>query len=163
MASLTRVNICNAIESLFESDTTLYGPIGYINFITDRFVDFENSRIGIDKPYKMYLKCTRREKIEVRMGKNVDYAFTVLYRIEGLKSNPETAKEQIDIIDERIEHLCDNEMWTGNNLSSHFTNTECTIINIEWEASECDTRKDDGGWKVECEGSIRIEINRVKP
>ena len=163
MASLTRTNICNAIETLLESDNTLYGSSAYINYITDDIVRFEAAKVGVDKPYKMFLKAPRREKVDVRMGNNVDYNIFVEYRIEGLKSNPQTSYEQLDLIDERIEHDCDNQMWEGTNLSTCFSNSESTVINIEWEGSTCDIRKDEGGYKVECEGTIRVEINRIKP
>lgn len=163
MACLDRTDVCAAIEALLEADSELYGASGHLNYITDNIVEFENARVSIDKPYKMYLKAPRRDKIDTRMGNNADYAITVEYRIEGLKSNPQTAIEKIDDIDERIDYLIDNQMWTGNNLSGHFTNSESTIIDMVFEGSEADTRKDEGGWKVECEGTIRVEINRVKP
>jgi len=162
MGSLDRTNICAAIEALLEADTTLYGPSAYINYISDNIVDYENARVGVDKPYKMYIKAPRREKVDVRMCSNVDYNIFVEYRIEGLKSNPQTAIEKIDDIDDRIQHLCDNQMWSGNNLAPYFTNAECTVVNIEWEGSNAYTRKDDGGWKVDAEGTIRVEINRIK-
>lgn len=162
MASLDRADICNAIESLFESDATLFGPTALINYITDKTVDYDRARVSIDKPYKMFLKAPKREKSDVRMGCNVDYVITVEYRIEGLRADPQVAMDKIDDIDDRIEHLCDNEMWTGLNLSGHFSNAECQVTNLEWEGSTADTRKDDGGWKVESEGTIRVEINRVK-
>lgn len=163
MASLDRVAVCAAIKALFEADSTLYGSGKLINYITADVVKFETARVGVDKSYKMFLKATSREKIAARMGNNADYAITVLYRIEGLQSNPQTAYQNIDDVDERIDYLCDNEMWTGNNLSDHFVNAECTVINIEFQGSDCDVRIDDGGCKVECEGSIRVEINRIKP
>lgn len=163
MASLDRVAICTAIEGLLEADTVLYGSDKLINYITDDVVKYENARIGVDRPYKMFLKAPSKEKIATRMGNNADYAIIVEYRVEGLKSNPQTAYQNIDDIDERVDYLCDNEMWTGNNLSSHFTNSECTVIDIVFGGSNCDVSKDEGGWKVECEGTIRVEINRVKP
>ncbi len=163
MAGLTRRDVCNATESLFESDSTLYGSSSLINYISDKITDYEAAKVGIDKPYKMFLKATKREKIAVRMCGNVDYAYTIEYRIEGLKSNPDTAWDQLDKVDDRVEHLCDNEMWTGTCMSANHSNTESKIINIEWEGSTADIRKDEGGWKVECEGTIRLEINRIKP
>lgn len=163
MAGLDRTDVCNAIETLFESDSTLYGTSALINYITDSIVEFENAKVSIDKPYKMYLKAPRREKVDVRMGNNVDYNIYVEYRIEGLRSNPQTAIENIDDIEDRMQHLCDNEMWSGNNLSAYFTNTESTIINVEWENGTADIRKEEGGIKVEAEGTIRVEINRIKP
>lgn len=163
MASLDRIDICNAVESLLESDSTLYGSGKLINYITDNIVNFRNAKVGVDRSYKMFLSAPTREKINTRMGNNTDYAFTVDYRIEGVQSNPHTAYTNIDDIDERIEYICDNEMWTGNNLSAHFTNSECTIIDINYEGSTCEITDDDGAWKVESEGSIRIEINRIKP
>lgn len=163
MAGLDRTDICNAIEHMLESDSILYGSSALINYISDNIVDFENAKVGIDKPYKMYLKAPRREKVDVRMSGNVDYNIFVEYRIEGLKSNPQTAIEKIDDIEDRIEHLCDNEMWMGGNLSDHFTNTESSVKNIEWESGNADTRIDEGGIKVEAQGTIRVEINRIKP
>lgn len=163
MAALTRRDVCNAVEALLEADSTLYGSGALINYITDKITDYDAARVGVDKPYKMFLKAPKREKIAVRMGNNVDYAYTVEYRIEGLQSNPDTALDQIDKVDDRIEHVFDNEMWTGANMSTRYVNTECQIINIEWEGSTADTRKDEGGWKVECEGTVRLEINRIKP
>ena len=163
MASLDRVDVCNAIESLLESDSTLYGSGKLINYITDDVVKFERARIGVDRPFKMFLSAPTREKITARMGKNADYAIIVSYRVEGLKSNPQTSYQSVDDIDERVDYLCDNEMWTGNNLSSHFSNSECTVIDINFEGSTCDVNDDEGGWKVECEGTIRVEINRIKP
>ena len=163
MAGMDRLQCCNAIKALFEADTSvLYGSTKLINYITTDIVKFENAKLGVDQPYKMFLKAPRREKVDVRMSGNVDYNIYVEYRIEGLKANPQTSYTNIDDIDERIEHLCDNEMWEGNNLSSYFTNAEVTIINIEWEGSNADVKKDEGGWKVESEGTIRVEINRVK-
>lgn len=163
MAGLDRRDICNAVESLLESDSTLYGSTSLINYISDKVTDYEQARVGVDEPYKMYLKAPRKEKIAVRMGNNVDYASVVEYTIVGLKSNPDTALDQIDDIENRIQHLCDNEMWSGGNLTTHFSNNECTIINIEWEGATADTVKEDGGWKVQSEGTIRVEINRIKP
>ena len=163
MAGLDRTSVLNAVEHLFESDSTLYGSSAFINYISDNIVDFENAKVGIDKPYKMYLKAPRRVKVDVRMSNNVDYNIFVEYRIEGLKSNPQTAIEKIDDIEDRIQHLCDNEMWTGGNLSNHFTNTESSVKNIEWESGNADTRIDEGGIKVEAQGTIRVEINRIKP
>jgi hypothetical protein len=163
MAGLDRTDICNAIESLFESDGTLYGSSALINYITDDIVKFQKATVAVDKPYKMYLHAPRREKVDVRMGNNSDYNIFVEYRIEGLRSNPQTAIENIDDIEDRMQHLCDNEMWTGGNLSQHFTNTESSVINIEWESSSADVRHDEGGIKVESEGTIRVEINRIKP
>lgn len=162
MAGLDRIAVCAALESLFEADHQLYGATKMINYITDDLVKYENARIAVDKPYKMYLFAGRKDKISTRMGLNTDYSFTVTYRIEGLKSDPQTAAQNIDDIDERIDYLCDNEMWNGLNLSSHFTNSESTILNIELISSDLAVRKDTGGFKVECEGSIRLEINRIK-
>jgi hypothetical protein len=163
MSGLDRTSVLNAIESMFESDSTLYGSSSLINYISDNIVDYESAKVGIDKPYKMYLKAPRREKVDVRMSNNVDYNIFVEYRIEGLKSNPQTAIEKIDDIEDRIQHLCDNEMWMGNNLGGHFTNAESSVINIEWESGNADTRIDEGGIKVEAQGTIRVEINRIKP
>ena len=163
MAGLDRTNILNAIESLLESDSTLYGQSALINYISDDIVRYESAKVSVDVPYKMYIKAPRREKVDVRMGNNTDYNIFVEYRIEGLKSNPQTAIENIDDIEDRIEHLCDNEMWTGGNLSTHFSNSESSVINIEWESGTCDMKKDEGGWKIESEGTIRVEINRIKP
>lgn len=163
MAGLDRTDVLAAMEKLFEADSTLYGSSAYINNITDSIVEFEEAKISIDKPYKMYLKAPRREKVDVRMSGNVDYNIFVEYRIEGLKSNPQTAIENIDDIEDRMQHLCDNEMWQGSNLAAYFTNTESTVINIEWESGTAEVRKDDGGIKVESEGTIRVEINRIKP
>lgn len=163
MACLDRRDICNAIEALLESDSELYGTTGHLNYITDNIVEYDKARVTIDRPYKMFLKAPIREKIATRMGNNADYAIIVEYRIEGLRSNPQTAVDKIDDIDERIDYLIDNEMWTGNNLSSRFTNSESSVTDINTEGSEADVSKDEGGWKVECEGSIRVEINRIKP
>lgn len=164
MASLTRLDICTALQDLLQDDTdNLYGPSKLINYISVKYVEWEKAKVHIDKPYKMYIKAPRKDKVNVRMGNNADYSIVATYRIEGLASDPQTAYERIDDIDERINYLCDYEMHSGNNLSTHFNNTECTVTNIEWEGSDCDTRKDEGGWKVECEGTIRIEINRINP
>lgn len=162
MSSISRTEVCNALEALFEADTTLYGPVALINNITSNMLLYENARVSIDTPYKMFLNATTRSKIAVRASGNVDYSFTINYRIEGLRSNPQTAKENIDAIDERIEYLCDNEMWSGTNLSSQYTNASCTVLNIEWEESNVNMTSDEGGIKVECEGSIVIDINYIK-
>ncbi|MBU2177663.1 MAG: hypothetical protein KJ556_21435 [Gammaproteobacteria bacterium] len=166
MASLDRKNIIDAVKALFIADTgTLYGETKLINSISVKQVEFDKAKIDAKTPYKMFLSTPDREKVETRM-QNADYAFTVRYRVEGLTVDPDEAWQKLDDIDERIDYLCDNQMWSGSNLGSYFTNSLSTINDMEFQASTCDVVREPSEkgttWRVHLEGTIRVEVNRTR-
>ena len=167
MAGVDRINICNAYKQLFEADASiLYGQNKLINSISIKFKEFEQAKIDIGTPYKMYIKAPDKEKQEARM-QNADYIITINYRVEGKTIDPETAIERLDDIDERIDYLVDNQMWGGLYLTDYLNVDGNTLVNTEWISSSVDTVMevtDDGGevWRIHCEGTITAEINRLK-
>ena len=162
MASVDRKNVVDAIESLFNADTTiLYGDAKFINTITTNYTDFINARVTAKTSYKMFLKANSVQLIESR-AQNADYTVNVVYRVEGYMVNPQTAQDHLDDIDERIRYLIENEMHGGTYLSSHFTNSETTVIDMEWLGSDSDVVMEDKEMRVHCEGNITVSLNRVK-
>ena len=166
MAGVDRRNVCNALKSLFEADTgTLFGQNKLIKSISTKFKEFESAKVDIGTPYKMYIKASLKEKTEARM-QNADYTITVNYRVEGKTVEIETAVDRLDDIDDRIDYLIDNEMWSGDYLTNYLAVTGNTMINSEWVSSDVDSvlEPTEGGgvWRVHCEGVITIEINRLK-
>lgn len=167
MASLDRKNIVDAVQDLFEADTgTLYGETKLINTISVQQTEFDKAKVSSKTPYKMFLACPDREKVETR-AQNADYAFTVRYRVEGYEVDPDVAWQKLDDIDERIDYLCDNQMWSGSNLTSYYTNTVSTILDMEFESSTCDVVREQGAgegtvWRVHLEGTVRVVVNRTR-
>ena len=162
MASLDRKDIADAIVALFEADTTvLYGAAMLINNITSNYVQFENAKVNANTPYKMFIKTNSTELLEGR-AQNADYAVTVAYRVEGFQKDPQTAYERLDDIDERIRYLIENEMHGGTYLTSHYSNSETVVIDMEWMSSDDDVVLENDEWRVHLEGELRISLNRVK-
>jgi hypothetical protein len=160
--ALDRIEVIDIIKSLLIGDTTiLYGQDKLIKFISSNPIDYEASKVDVNTPYKMYLYAPSREPVEVR-AQNEDYAIIVNYNIEGVTRNPDTAYARLDDIDKRINYLCNNQMWTGDNLSTFFTNANCTIIDIEVQTGETNIVSDQGYLQCEAKGSIRVVINYQK-
>lgn len=163
MATLDRLDISNAILSLLKSDSTLYGQGKLINKISIRWQDYENAKVDRKNPYQLFLKTPTYEKIQARMQSS-DYMITCEYRGEGRTNNAEDAWQWLDDISERIDYLVDNVMWSGDHLTSHYTNTEATLINIEHTISDQDVI-DEGSpsaWRAHLDGIITVEIQRTK-
>lgn len=160
---LDRHDILAALKSLFEADTTvLYGKGLLLNHISINLKEFEKAAVNIYEPYKMYMIASEKNKIATGMNKNTDVEFIIEYRIEGLARDPEEAYQNIDDIDERIEHLVDNEMWGGTKLTGHFSDSESSVIDMEHISSNLDIDVDDNNQlNVYCDGSIRVLIDRV--
>jgi len=158
-----------AIEGLLQSDATLYGATGYIREgeIIDTEVDFETGRLesGVQattNPYRIYMRCVRSETLNVR-AQNEDYVFLIEIRIEGYDVNFETVKARIDDIIERIRYLVNYEMWTGNNLASYYTGTDCKVIDLVPEIGEPIIEDENGIFRVHGRLNITITVNRLTP
>jgi hypothetical protein len=161
-SGLDRNTILDALKSLFEADTgILYGATRLIQSVSVRAVEFEKAKIDVTTPYKMYLSCEGRTKVDTR-AQNTDYTFDVKYRIEGMSENPETARGYLDDVDERIEFLVDNQMYLGDRLVPYYVNTLSQVIDMAWVGSECKIMTENGVVQVESEGSISITINRLR-
>ena len=162
MAALNRNDIVAAIDALFKADTAiLYGSGKLLEHISVRYLEFEKAKLTVGQGYKMYLKGNLREKVAARMQCS-DYIVTVESRIEGITVDPETAQQHIDDIDERIDYLIDNQMWTGVNLTPYFSNSESTVINLEWISSSCEPELINDQWRVHSEGIMTVEVNRLR-
>jgi len=153
--ALTRKDILTAVKSLFEGDSELLSLVK--NFYIDA-AEYEKAGVGVDKGYKMFMIASPREKVQDR-SQNNDYRITVYYTIVANKSDPQKGLDNIDKIENRIDYLLSNEMWSGNYLTS---DSDSTVYDIVWESSDAEVRTEEKGLSVLSEGIIQILINRVK-
>lgn len=162
MAGVDRINVLTAFKNLFEADTgNLYGRNNLISNISLNIVEFLAAWIDVKTPYKMFLSAPSKESSSVRM-QNEDYIITINYRIEGRSNDEQTAYTRLDDIDERIEYLINNEMWGGTYLTNYLSVSNNSLINTEWQRSDCDIIQENDVLRVHCEGSFTVEINRLK-
>lgn len=159
---LNRAGISKMIRDCLKADVaTLYGPGKLLSAIESNPVLFGMARVDNLTPFKMYLWARDKSKASVG-SQNNDSTFVVNYRIEGLNVDPENVAEQIDEIDEQIELLINEQMYSGNHFVGYYTDSKAQVYDTEYDSSALEVKTVENNVRAECEGAITIRINRIK-
>ena len=160
--SLDRRGIARALRDLFRSDTTvLYGDGKLLQLIEDKAALFSKAKVNYNNPNALYLWVDLSDTTEERM-QNTDSSYLCNFRFESIQVNPENAANTIDDSLERINYLINEEMYTGQVLSSYYTDSSAQIINMVPLSSTFEYPESTDGKRmiIEIEGAIEIEVNR---
>lgn len=160
---LDRTLVLDMISKCFRADTTkLYGQNKLCQHVEVNPVYFEKSAVDIKRPNRIFLRCAPKENFEYRMQNN-DIVYTIDYRIASrYSSDPNKAQQKIDDIDERMAYLIDSQMFTGSMFTDYYDETDTdTVYDVTYDNSSLVTEERDGVIIAECEGAIRVFVNRL--
>ena len=154
---------------MLEADTgTLYGTGKLLSAgeIVATEVDFETARIeagaqATTNPYRMFLRCERGDSIDVR-AQNEDCTYRVELRVEGYDMNFETVKAHVDDIIERVRYLVNAQMWSGDNLSSYYSDASAKVLDMVSLIGDSVVEDEGGMYRVHGAMEITVTVNRLR-
>lgn len=159
--ALDRQGVLVMLSDMLKNDTTmLFGQGKLLQQININATLYEDAAVTNNKPFQLFFRASPRETLVYKM-QNSDIAYTIDYRICGIRRDPDEVRQKIDDIDERMLYLINNEMYTGNNFTSWYTDSTAIVFDVSIDNSSLDVEVRDTKIIAECEGGISVFINRL--